>query len=56
MLGDIVMSKDKTKEKDKNSKVHVTIPLFVSESLSKIFDENYPNINRAPLRPFSYKK
>lgn len=38
MLGDIVVSKEKNKEKDKNGKVHVTIPLFVSESLSKIFD------------------
>lgn len=51
-----MVSKSKNPNPGENKHVHVTIPLFVSEKLSKIFDENYPNINRIPLRPFSYKK
>lgn len=57
-LGDIVVSKGKGKGEGEggNKSVHVTIPLFISNKLSKVFDENYPNINRSPLRPFSSKK
>lgn len=52
-LGDIVVGKSK----NENSKsAHVTIPLFISDQLSKIFDDNFPNINRMPLKPFSYKR
>lgn len=58
-LGDIVVSKGKGKGEGGeggNKSVHVTIPLFISNKLSKLFDENYPNINRSPLKPFSSKK
>ncbi len=58
-LGDIVVSKGKGKGEGGeggNKSVHVTIPLFISNKLSKIFDENYPNINRSALKPFSPRK
>jgi hypothetical protein len=48
-LTEIVLSKDI----DENGFSHVTIPVFINESLAKTFDRDFPRINRNPLNPFN---
>ncbi|WP_339046021.1 hypothetical protein [Candidatus Mesenet endosymbiont of Agriotes lineatus] len=48
-LTEVVVSKSK----DNNGFSDITLPVFITDELAKVFDKEYPNINREPLNPFN---
>ncbi|GFR13602.1 lactamase_B domain-containing protein [Trichonephila clavata] len=48
-LTEVVLSK----RKDKDGFSDVTLPVFITDELARVFDKEYPNISREPLNPFN---
>lgn len=48
-LSEVVMSR----QKDECGYTKVTIPVFITNELGGIFDEEFPEINRNPINPFT---